>query len=115
MPRGIKRAEAAPSNSIYSTNAGRWLDDEPAAAAPAAAPTPAQRRGAADGLRRQTLDIPRDHYRTLHYWADAMAETMHVTSRQINAQTVLRELVARYVNDEELRDSINRDIRKPYS
>ena len=116
--RGMKRSTptAKPVDTAnWDTGAGQWLPDpEPAAPVPAT-PSAAPRRGTPEGLRRQTLDIPRDHYRTVHHNADALAETMNVTSKQINAQTVLRALVARYVNDEELRNSINKEIRKPYS
>lgn len=103
--------QPANGGGAWDTQAGQWLPE--AAAEPTAAPAaaPAKPSGAKPPTKRQTLDLPNDSYRALQRRAGSLAETMDVSEKQINGQTILRELVERYLHDDELQKSVDRTLR----
>ena len=90
---------AKPTRRRAEPNAGPVIVDERLTAVPAqqaAAPAKPVK------TTRQTLDLPTDDYQRLHDQVRDYGRQHGLTSRDFNAQRVLRALVARMLADDEL-------------
>ncbi len=61
---------------------------------------------------RQTLDLAPDHYERLHAWSAETARGLGVMPSKVNAQTTLRALVARMLDDPELATAVREDVKR---
>lgn len=107
-PRPVRR----PANP----DAGPAIHDERATLAPVPAPAavPAAEQTSPKKVRmiRQTLDLPSEQYDQLHDEVRRFARDSDLTSRDLNAQRVLRALVARVLTDDELRHDVFQDAAR---
>lgn len=99
-----------PTRRRSDPNAGPVIVDERLAAVPVQPSAP--RKPVA--TTRQTLDLPTDDYQRLHDQVRDYARQQGLTSRDFNAQRVLRALVARVLTDDhaELRQQVFNDVRQ---
>lgn len=98
--------KTTPADRPFSTDAGRSLEPVPTAAAVPEQTTKKVR------MTRQTLDLPSDQYDQLHDEVRRFARDSELTSRDVNAQRVLRALVARLLSDDELRHNVFQDAAR---